>query len=190
MLKSAISNYCCVWAAHTCVRSLNGMFTFPWLQRCIGLRENSTLNHCRHENWRLFQGAVIWAWSNSASQWRIAGSTDGIVHIWVHIPVMVWPSGIWTHPIIPGSWLQLCWSHGHAGSHTGPLLIWQGRLSVKPLLRLSGRTLNRKQKSADYLRLNCFEEMVVLFIPEKWSWVVSWWLANACKCWHNSCFWG
>lgn len=130
---------------------------------------------------------------NSASQWRIAGSTDGIVHIWVHIPVLAWPSGIWTHPIIPGSWLQLCWGHGHAGSRTGqtgPFLIWRGSLSVKHLLRLSGRTLNRKQKSADYLQLNCFEEIVGLFIPEKRSWVVSWWLANACKCWHNSCFWG
>lgn len=35
--------------------------------------------------------------------------------------------------------------------------------------------------------LSFWEEIVGLIIPEKWSWVASWWLANACKCWHNSC---
>lgn len=33
----------------------------------------------------------------------IAGSTDGIVHTWVHIPALAWRSGMWTHPICPGS---------------------------------------------------------------------------------------
>lgn len=113
---------------------------------------------------------------NSTSQWQIAESAGGIVHIWVHIPFLAWQSGIWTHPRIPNCLLQLWWGHRHASSptgRTGPLMTWGWNTDWGRVAELSQTT--------EICWLCRLEEICGLFSPANYSWIFSQWFVNVAR---------